>query len=135
MTRAISIFVMAILTALLFTGCSTDKDEVTTDADGNIVVSGTSICLVEDQDISYEVRLNVTVAQDGTIVSIEDDGTEIPDDKNGLYITAQELFETLKGKSTADISEVDAISGATYSSKAILEAVQDALEADVFTED
>ena len=128
MKRAIYISLMAILAVLLFTACTSDKAEATTDTDGNIVISGSSICLVEDQDISYEVRLKVKVAQDGTIVSIEDDGTEIPDDKNGPYITAQELFETLKGMGAEDISEVDAISGATYSSKAINEAVQNALE-------
>lgn len=78
--------------SVLLAGCSSGKKEAQTDADGNIIVPGTSICLVEDQAISYQVRLNVKVVPDGTIVSIEDNGTEIPDDKNGLYITSQELL-------------------------------------------
>lgn len=89
---------------------------------------GMAECFIEEADISYTVFLNVTTDDEGKIVSVEDAGTSIPGGKDSLYKKAQSLFDELAGKSAGTIRDVDAVSGATCSSEAILSAVEQALE-------
>jgi len=115
----------ALLAGILLTGCTAD---VTVDERGNYIADGSAVCLVEEHDISYTVKLKVKTDADGNILSVEDAGTEVPDGKNGLYITAQSLFGELKGKNRDMLKDVDAVSSATCSSKAIIAAAEDALK-------
>ncbi len=107
---------------LLLAGCGAGAD-----ADGGYTANGMAECAVEDAGISYPVYLLVKTDETGVILSVEDDGTEVPDGKDAKYVKAQALFETLVGKGMDDLSDVDAVSGATYSSAAILSAVEQAL--------
>lgn len=115
--------------ALMLSGCGSGSDAVTQDSSGNYVTECMAECDVEEQDVSYTVCLKVTADGDGTIVKVEDDGTTIPDGKDGAYKKAEALFDELAGKNADTISEVDTISGATFSSNAILDAVKDGLDA------
>ncbi len=107
------------------TGCGS-KDSGAA-KDGSKVTEAMAECVVEDQNITYEVYLAVKSDKDGTILSVEDAGTQIPEGKDGLYKKAQSLFEELKGKNKDTIKAVDAVSGATASSRAILSAAEQAL--------
>lgn len=84
----------------------------------------------------YEAKVKVTYNRnDGTIVSVEDDGTE-PGGNSGFWNSALAMFDKFVGKDRAGVEalktdpsgeKTDAISGATVSSNAIKEAVLEAL--------
>lgn len=84
----------------------------------------------------YEAKVKVTYnTADGTIVSVEDDGTE-PGGNSGFWNSALAMFDKFVGKDRAGVEalktdlsgeKTDAISGATVSSNAIKEAVLEAL--------
>lgn len=84
----------------------------------------------------YEAKVKVTYnTADGTIVSVEDDGTE-PGGNSGFWNSALAMFDKFVGKDREGVEalktdpsgeKTDAISGATVSSNAIKEAVLEAL--------
>ncbi len=84
----------------------------------------------------YEAKVKVTYnTADGTIVSVEDDGTE-PGTNSGFWQNATGMFEKFVDLDRAGVEalktdpsgeKTDAISGATVSSNAIKEAVLEAL--------
>lgn len=84
----------------------------------------------------YEAKVKVTYnTADGTIVSVEDDGTE-PGGNSGFWNSALAMFDKFVGldregvealKTDPSGEKTDAISGATVSSNAIKEAVLEAL--------
>ncbi len=121
--RTIALVLAAAMCALLFAGCGSGEKN-----DGTRTAESMAECVIEGQDISYDVYLKVSVDKDGKIISVEDSGTKIPEGKDGLYKKAQALFGELAGKTADDLDEIDAVSGATCSSKAILTAVRQALE-------
>ncbi len=125
-SAVIAAALLMIITITILGGCA-GKSSVKKDQSGNYIAEGTGTCTVEDKDISYSVFLRVTADPNGVILSVEDDGTEVPEGKDSLFIKAQLLFSDLEGKDLNSLSEVDAVSGATCSSQAILEAVEDAL--------
>lgn len=75
----------------------------------------------------YTAKLLVTLDVDGKIVSVTDNGTEAGSNSASYWANATALFDSLVGKSTAtEVTAVDGISQATYSSNAIKTAVADA---------
>lgn len=110
-------------------GSASSEVNVTKESDGNYTAECTADCAVAEQGLSYTVRLKVTADADGTIVKVEDNGTSIPDGKDGAYKKAEALFEELAGKNAETVSDVDAVSGATASSETIVAAVEQGLEA------
>lgn len=84
----------------------------------------------------YEAKVKVTYnTVDGTIVSVEDDGTE-PGGNSSFWNSALAMFDKFVGLDRAGVEalktdtsgeKTDAISGATVSSNAIKEAVLEAL--------
>lgn len=89
----------------------------------------------------YYAKVAVTVNDDGTILSLEDDGTVPKEDglSPAFWNKALQFFDTVVGKNLSDLKamkttpggskeeKADAVSGATYSSNAIRLAVLDAL--------
>lgn len=89
----------------------------------------------------YYAKVAVTVNDDGTILSVEDDGTVPKEDglSPAFWNKALQFFDTVVGKNLSDLKamkttpggskeeKADAVSGATYSSNAIRLAVLDAL--------
>lgn len=89
----------------------------------------------------YYAKVAVTVNDDGTILSVEDDGTVPKEDglSPAFWNKALQFFDTVVGKNRSDLKamkttpggskeeKADAVSGATYSSNAIRLAVLDAL--------
>lgn len=89
----------------------------------------------------YYAKVAVTVNDDGTILSVEDDGTVPKEDglSSAFWNKALQFFDTVVGKNLSDLKamkttpggskeeKADAVSGATYSSNAIRLAVLDAL--------
>lgn len=89
----------------------------------------------------YYAKVAVTVNDDGTILSVEDDGTVPKEDglSSAFWNKALQFFDTVVGKNRSDLKamkttpggskeeKADAVSGATYSSNAIRLAVLDAL--------
>lgn len=92
-------------------------DEETEEGTGEATVQG----------YGYDAKVKVTYnTQTGATVSVVDNGTE-PGGRNSTFWTdACEMFEKLVGKTKTDVDDVNGISGATYSSNAIKEAVKDA---------
>lgn len=118
--------VLAAACCILLAGCGSGRGE---QGEGEArVTECMEECVVEDQSIRYMIYLRVKTDESGAVISVEDAGTEVPDGKDGAYITAQAMFEELKGKTAETIGEVDAVSGATCSSEAILSAVRKTLE-------
>lgn len=99
----------------------------TTEATGSAAVVG----------YNYDARVKVTYnTADGTIVSVEDDGTEATGANSGFWQNATAMFDKFVGLDRAGVEalktdpageKVDAVSQATYSSDAIKEAVLEAL--------
>ena len=91
--------------------------------------------IVDAYDFSFEITL-----QDGTIIGFDNDITDAGDDNAPYWNKAttagvpkkgiKGLFETLIGKSASDIGTVDAVSTATVSSNAIINAIKKALSND-----
>ena len=85
----------------------------------------------------YEAKVKVTYnTADGTIVSVEDDGTEATGANSGFWQNATAMFDKFVGLDREGVEalktdpageKVDAVSQATYSSDAIKEAVLEAL--------
>lgn len=76
----------------------------------------------EGKGYSGKLKVQVTVSG-GKITEIEI--TETSDDQAYLRLASQLIDEIIEKQST---DEIDTVSGATFSSKGILEAVSDALE-------
>ncbi len=119
---------LVIMGCMCLAGCGGGSEGLAPDSDGNYTVDCMAECVVEEQDISYMIYLKVKTDGSGQIISVEDAGTEVPEGKDGVYMTAQELFAELEGKTCADLGDVDAVSGATCSSQAILAAVGNGLQ-------
>ena len=80
---------------------------------------------------SYGYNAKVIVTYDpttGKIVSVEDNGTEPGTHNQRFWDKATAMFAELMDKTKGEVNNVDAVSGATYSSNAIKEAVKNALE-------
>ncbi len=112
----------------LFSGCSSAGEKTAGGKNGEITASGAAECVVEEEGISYPVYVRVTADENGIILSAGDDGTKVPDGKDGKYKQAQAVFEEMIGKTSGELSEIDTVSGATASSEAILSAVKTALD-------
>ena len=126
--RAAALLLGCALAALLPAGCGGESGEAGTDG---FTAYGMADCVVEEAGISYPVYVKVRADGTGRILSVEDDGTQVPDGKDAKYRKAQALFADLAGRTAETLSEADAVSGATCSSQAILSAVEQALaEAD-----
>ena len=115
-----------VLAATFLVGCGSSEAEA--GDGGGYTGYGMAECVVDDVEITYPVYLVVKTDENGVILSVEDDGTEVPDGKDAKYKKAQALFEELVGKNAETFSSIDAISGATYSSGAILSAVEQAFQ-------
>lgn len=99
----------------------------TAEATGSAAVTG----------YGYDAKVKVTYnTADGTIVSVADNGTEATGANSGFWNNALAMFEKFVGldragvealKTTPAGDHTDAVSGATYSSDAIKEAVLEAL--------
>ncbi len=79
---------------------------------------------------NYTAKVNVTYnTKTGEIVSVEDDGTEATGMNYTFWTDALKMLPKFTGKKKADLDglKADTISGATISSKAIIEAVKNAL--------
>ena len=81
------------------------------------------------QTFGYQAKVIVTYDPNtGRIVSVQDNGTEPGTTTNqSFWDMAKAMFAKLMGKTKNEVDTVDAVSGATYSSNAIKEAVLDAL--------
>lgn len=75
----------------------------------------------------YDAKVLVTFDADGKIISIVDNGTEPGNVNQSFWNTALAMFDKLDGKTKDGVDAVDAVSGATYSSNAIKQAVKNAL--------
>lgn len=69
-------------------------------------------------------KVLVTFDADGKIISIVDNGTEPGNVNQSFWNTALAMFDKLDGKTKDGVDAVDAVSGATYSSNAIKQAVR-----------
>jgi|GEM_PF-6831502 len=77
---------------------------------------------------NYNVKLKVTYkADDGEIISIEDNDTEPGKNNLNRWKKALEILKEFEGKKKYEIDEIDAVSRATLSSNAIKTAVKNAL--------
>lgn len=123
MRKFILILTLA-LTIILLTACGS-KQLAAGDMEGDYTAQGKATCTVEDQNYSYPVTIRVATDTDGVIVGVADDGTEIKDE---YYNKACKLFEKMIGKDRAGAAELDGVSQASYSSKAVKEAVDSALQ-------
>lgn len=119
------VFLMLVLPLVmtLLTACGA-KQLAAGEMEGDYTARGTATCKVEDQEYSYPVTVRVATDANGVIVGVADDGTEVTDE---YYKKACKLFDKMLGKDRAGVSELDGISQATYSSKAVKEAVDNAL--------
>ena len=124
--RTAAILLSFALTASILAGCGSGETE--SGEGSGYTAYGMAECTVEDAGITYPVYLVVKTDENGVILSVEDDGTEVPDGKDAKYKKAQALFEELVGKNAENFSSIDANSGATYSSEAILSAVEQAFQ-------
>ena len=122
--RTVALLLGCILTASILAGCGSGETE--SGEGSGYTAYGMAECTVVDAGITYPIYLVVKTDENGVILSVEDDGTEVPDGKDAKYKKAQALFDDLVGKDANSLSSVDAVSGATYSSQAILSAVEQA---------
>ena len=75
----------------------------------------------------YDALVSVTYdPSTGEITKVEDNNTSAGSNAS-FWSSAKALFEKLVGKTKDEVANVDAITGATYSSNAIKTAVQNAL--------
>ena len=77
---------------------------------------------------TYQAKVKVTYnVSNGTIVSVEDNGTEPGDNSTFWKKITDNFWNNFKGLTRGEVDTVEAVSGATVSSNAIKEAVKDAL--------
>ncbi len=102
---------------------TSDEDAVASNTDGNAVntvKAGTYTASAKGME--SDITVNVTVSEDGTVTSIDVDASNETPEIGGT--AAPKLAGSIvESQSLA----VDAVSGATYTSKAVLAAVKDAL--------
>lgn len=80
------------------------------------------------QGFGYTAKVSVIYdPATGKIVSVSDNGTEAVGNNSSFWQSATGIFASLSGKGADEIDGVDGISGATFSSNAIKEAVKNAL--------
>lgn len=106
----------------------TPEPTPTPDPEGKTYTENVTVNPDEDEDFSaYALLVDVTV-QDGKVtnVALNDSNTYGNDTKNKRY-SDKAVKMALTGKTASDIDGVDTISGATCSSKAVKEAVKQAL--------
>jgi len=115
--RTVALLLGCALTGTLLAGCG--SGETKPGEDGGYAAYGMAECTVEDAGTTYPVYLEVKTDENGVILSVADDGTEVPDGKDAKYLKAQALFKDLEGEDASSLGELDAVSGATYSSQAI----------------
>lgn len=103
----------------------TKNDTIYHQADGSEVINTTYLAK-DVMGYGGPVPLKITV-QDNTITNIQ----ALPNDETPeFFASAAVIFEKYKGKSVDDavVNQVDAVSGATFSSRAITANVQRAME-------
>lgn len=77
---------------------------------------------------TYQAKVKVTYnVSNGTIVSVEDNGTEPGANSSFWEMITDDFWSKFKGLTRGDVDTVDAVSRATVSSNAIKEAVKNAL--------
>ena len=107
------------------TAKSVENDTVRTLADGSMVINTTSLG-ADIQGYAGKVPLEITV-KDGKVMNVKAlDNAETPD----FFELASALLSKWNGKTIDEAlaTKVDAVSGATFSSKAIIENVQRGLQ-------
>ena len=114
----------AVLVAAL--GCVACSDSnMQKDGDGNYVVNTTEL----GKDIKGYVGqtpLNLTINPNGVIVKVEAlQNSETPD---FFRPVEEKLLKQLEGKNSSTIDAVDGVSGATFSSRAVLKNTKAALD-------
>lgn len=102
--------------------------EETEVANGEATVQSSSSGFVLD---TYQAKVKVTYNRsDGTIVSVEDNGTEPGPNSSYWEKITGNFWNSFEGLTRDDVGTVEAVSGATVSSNAIKEAVKNALPSD-----
>ncbi|MBS5134811.1 MAG: S-layer homology domain-containing protein [Oscillospiraceae bacterium] len=93
-----------------------------------VETTGTVSGQADVSPFGYNAKVTVTYDKvTGRIVSVTDNGTQ-PGSNQSFWEKAVGIFESLTGKTASEVDEVDGVSGATVSSKAIKEAVKAAMD-------
>ncbi len=124
--RVIVVAVAAAAVALL-AACGAEKG-AEAGTQGGRTAKGTAECVLESPDVSYPVYVEVETDSEGKITAVKDAGSTAPGSSDKRLKKAQEIFDSLIGKTVETIGETDVVSGATYSSQAYLTAVEEALK-------
>jgi|GEM_PF-2755403 len=106
------------------------KGEVTPGEETKVVDGEATVQTSDSGFVSgtYQAKVKVTYnVSDGTIVSVEDNGTAPGDNSFYWEKITDNFWNSFKGLTPGDVDTVEAVSGATVSSNAIKEAVKNAL--------
>ncbi|MBR5696930.1 MAG: FMN-binding protein [Paludibacteraceae bacterium] len=95
------------------------------DAEGNYVVETTELGK-EVTGFAGNTPLNVSIDANGSVVKVE--ALENQETPGYFQMVTDELLPKLEGKNAETITQVDAVSGATFSSEAVIKNVQIALD-------
>lgn len=102
-----------------------EKEETSKTAEGTARVK---IMGVSESPFDYDVKVKVTYNEEsGEIISVSDNKTDAGSANAEYWKKIQTIFEKFNGKKLEELDTVDAVSGATYSSQAIKEAVKKAI--------
>ena len=114
---------LATAAVLTLTAC-TDRN-MNRDADGNYVINTTELC-ADVKGYHGATPLNVTITPEGVISKIE----ALPNQETPAYFrdVEDEVIAKLVGKNVNEAGTVDAVSGATFSSNAVIKNVKTAAE-------
>ena len=106
------------------------KGEVTPGEETKVVDGEATVQTSDSGFVSgtYQAKVKVTYnVSDGTIVSVEDNGTEPGANSSFWKRITDDFWNSFKGLNRGQVDTVEAVSGATVSSNAIKEAVENAL--------
>ena len=121
---------LLIVCAALLAGCAPKQAAAPAVVpEGGHQAEGMADCEVPADASSYTVLVQVTTDAHGAITDARDAGTSVPPKHESKHRQALALLDTLPGRTLDTLGDVDAVSGATDSSKALLAAVEQALEA------
>lgn len=126
MRRKILIGLALAMMICLLSAC-TPKRITAEELEGAYIAQGTAQCVVEDQDITYPITVRVAADENGSIIAVADDGTVTPEKQDAYYTNAWKLYDAMEGKDRSGVGTLDAVAGATYSSTAMKEAVDNAM--------
>lgn len=102
-----------------------EKEETSKTAEGTARVK---IMGISESSFDYDVKVKVTYNEEsGEIISVSDNKTDAGSANAEYWKKIQTIFEKFNGKKLEELDTIDAVSGATYSSQAIKEAVKKAI--------